>query len=63
MLTHLWCSVLTHSSVHTFRRARTWLRIDNLVPAQPMIQDAIDLALCEGLHGHARAAQKRLVTK
>jgi hypothetical protein len=27
------------------------------------VQDSVDLALLEGLHGHARSAQKRLVPK
>lgn len=47
-------------SVHTFLRPRTWLRIDNPQEAQEMIQDAVDLALMEGLHGHSRAAALRL---
>lgn len=47
-------------SVHTFLRQRTWLRIDNREDAQTIVQDAVDLALCEGLHGHSRAAALRL---
>eukprot|EP00047_Mylnosiga_fluctuans_P001864 m.222201 g.222201 ORF g.222201 m.222201 type:complete len:1332 (-) comp10729_c0_seq1:65-4060(-) len=48
-------------SVHTFRRMRTWLRVDDLTASRDMVEDAVALALCEGLHGHARAAQARLV--
>lgn len=48
-------------SVHTFLRPRTWLRIDDLAKARVIVQDAVDLALMEGLHGHSRAASIRLV--
>ena len=47
-------------SVHTFLRCRTWLRVDDCEGARVMIQDAVDLALTEGLHGHSRAASLRL---
>ncbi|ELR11500.1 histidinol dehydrogenase [Acanthamoeba castellanii str. Neff] len=52
-------------SVMSFLRVRTWLNIDDLKsqPAQQLVQDSVDLALLEGLHGHARSAQKRLVPK
>jgi len=46
--------------VHTFLRHRTWLRIDDPVAARVIVQDAVDLALMEGLHGHSRAAAMRL---
>jgi phosphoribosyl-ATP pyrophosphohydrolase/phosphoribosyl-AMP cyclohydrolase/histidinol dehydrogenase len=47
-------------SVHTFLRTRTWLRIDDPEAARVIVQDAVDLALLEGLHGHSRAAALRL---
>eukprot|EP00730_Choanoeca_flexa_P005395 TRINITY_DN11935_c0_g1_i3.p1 TRINITY_DN11935_c0_g1~~TRINITY_DN11935_c0_g1_i3.p1 ORF type:complete len:583 (+),score=159.24 TRINITY_DN11935_c0_g1_i3:216-1751(+) len=47
-------------SVHTFLRQRTWLQVGDVKAAQGMIQDAVDLALMEGLHGHSRAAALRL---
>jgi phosphoribosyl-ATP pyrophosphohydrolase/phosphoribosyl-AMP cyclohydrolase/histidinol dehydrogenase len=47
-------------SVHTFLRPRTWLRIDDPAAARVIVQDAVDLALMEGLHAHSRAAAKRL---
>jgi len=48
-------------SVHTFLRLRTWMRIDDEAAAQEQIKDAIVLARLEGLEGHARAAEKRLL--
>jgi phosphoribosyl-ATP pyrophosphohydrolase/phosphoribosyl-AMP cyclohydrolase/histidinol dehydrogenase len=50
-------------SVMSFLRVRTWLDIQDIKsePAQQLVQDSVDLALLEGLHGHARSAQKRLV--
>jgi len=50
-------------SVLSFLRVRTWLDIDDIgsTTGQQLVQDAVDLALLEGLHGHARSAQKRLV--
>jgi phosphoribosyl-ATP pyrophosphohydrolase/phosphoribosyl-AMP cyclohydrolase/histidinol dehydrogenase len=48
-------------SVHTFLRLRTWMRIDDAVAAQDQIKDSIALARLEGLEGHARAAEKRLL--
>ncbi|EGD73441.1 hisD [Salpingoeca rosetta] len=50
-------------SVHTFLRPRTWLRIDDKKAATGVVQDAVDLALMEGLHGHSRAAALRLPTQ
>nr|CCA25370.1 histidinol dehydrogenase putative [Albugo laibachii Nc14] len=47
-------------SVHTFLRIRTWMRIDDVSEAQPMIRDAVQLARMEGLEGHARSAEMRL---
>lgn len=48
-------------SVHTFLRTRTWMRIDKHEDAQGVVQDSIALARLEGLEGHARAAEKRLL--
>ncbi|KDO33061.1 histidinol dehydrogenase [Saprolegnia parasitica CBS 223.65] len=48
-------------SVHTFLRIRTWMRIDDAAQSQELVRDAVALARIEGLEGHARAAEKRLV--
>lgn len=48
-------------SVHTFLRQRTWMRIDDLAAAQQQIEDSVELARLEGLEGHARAAERRLL--
>ena len=48
-------------SVHTFLRQRTWMRIDDLVAAQRQVEDSVALARLEGLEGHARAAERRLI--
>ena len=48
-------------SVHTFLRLRTWMRIDDVAAAQQQVQDSVELARLEGLEGHARAAEKRLL--
>lgn len=48
-------------SVFTFLRTRTWIELDNLAAAQSAVQDAVDMARLEGLEGHARSAEKRLV--
>lgn len=50
-------------SVFDFLRVRTFLQIDSLPQAQGMVQDAIDLAVHEGLIGHSRSAMRRLVPK
>ncbi|EDQ85680.1 uncharacterized protein MONBRDRAFT_29130 [Monosiga brevicollis MX1] len=47
-------------SVHTFLRPRTFLELQDRASAEVIIQDAVDLALIEGLHGHSRAAALRL---
>ena len=47
-------------SVLAFLRAQTWLRIDNLGQAQPLVRDSITLARVEGLEAHARAAEARV---
>ncbi|MBV71816.1 MAG: histidinol dehydrogenase [Myxococcales bacterium] len=46
-------------SVFNFLRIRTWMRIDALDDAQPLVDDANTLAQLEGLAGHARSAQCR----
>ncbi|KAI9910381.1 hypothetical protein PsorP6_010925 [Peronosclerospora sorghi] len=48
-------------SVHTFLRIRTWMRIDDAQASQTLVQDSALLARMEGLEGHARAAEKRLL--
>ncbi|KAE9024729.1 hypothetical protein PR003_g11765 [Phytophthora rubi] len=48
-------------SVHTFLRIRTWMRIDDAEESQALVQDSALLARMEGLEGHARAAEKRLL--
>ncbi len=46
-------------SVLTFVRVRTWLRLDHLDEAAPLVADAEALARLEGLEAHARAAGRR----
>lgn len=48
-------------SVHTFLRIRTWMRIDDAQESQALVQDSALLARMEGLEGHARAAEQRLL--
>jgi histidinol dehydrogenase len=48
-------------SVFTFLRIRTWLDISDDVKSQDLVRDAAQLARLEGLEGHARAAEKRIV--
>merc|ERR1719201_2987952 len=50
-------------SVHTFLRIRTWMRVDSQAAAQEQVSDSVVLARLEGLEGHARAAEKRLIQK
>jgi len=50
-------------SVFSFLRIRTWMRIDDPVASQPAVRDAVHLARLEGLEGHARAAEQRLITE
>lgn len=50
-------------SVHTFLRLRTWMRIDDQAASQGQVVDAVALARMEGLEGHARAAEQRLLAK
>ena len=47
-------------SVLTFLRVRTWLRIDSVEEAVGLYEDADHLARLEGLHAHARAAERRV---
>ena len=44
----------------TFLRVRTWMRVDDLVAANTMVEDAVMLGDLEGLAGHAAAARMRL---
>jgi len=46
-------------SVFTFLRVRTWIEIDDLAAAEPLLRDASALARLEGLDGHAAAAAAR----
>jgi histidinol dehydrogenase len=48
-------------SVFTFLRMRTWLRIDDAEASQGLVRDAAQLARLEGLEGHARSAEARLL--
>ena len=50
-------------SVFNFLRIRTWMRIDNQMDSQDMVDDAILMARLEGLEGHARASEARSLTK
>lgn len=50
-------------SVFTFLRIRTWINITSKAEAQDLIQDCVSLARIEGLEGHARAAECRLLTE
>ena len=49
-------------SVFNFLRIRTWMRIDDAVESQGMVDDSITMARLEGLEGHARAAEARSLT-
>lgn len=49
-------------SVMDFLRLRSWMRIDNPKDASKLMIDAHDLALLEGLHGHAAATHARMIT-
>lgn len=48
-------------SVLAFLRAQTWLEVDDLVRARPLVEDASKLARMEGLEAHGRAADCRLI--
>ena len=47
-------------SVHTFLRARTWMRFDPQTADSRPYRDAAQFARLEGLEGHARSAEQRL---
>ena len=49
-------------SVFNFLRVRTWMRIDDKLASQGMVDDSIVMARLEGLEGHARAAETRSLT-
>ncbi len=46
-------------SVLAFLRAQTWLQVDDLSTARPLVDDASRLARLEGLEAHGRAADCR----
>ena len=48
-------------SVFHFLRIRTWMRIDDAKLSQELVRDSVQLAELEGLIGHSRSAQKRLL--
>ena len=48
-------------SVFHFLRIRTWMRIDDARASQEVVRDSVHLAELEGLVGHSRSAQKRLL--
>jgi histidinol dehydrogenase len=48
-------------SVFTFLRIRTWMNIERKGDAQELVKDSVALARIEGLEGHARAAECRLL--
>ena len=48
-------------SVFTFLKIRTYLMIENLMESQEVVEDSVCLARLEGLEGHARAAEKRII--
>jgi phosphoribosyl-ATP pyrophosphohydrolase/phosphoribosyl-AMP cyclohydrolase/histidinol dehydrogenase len=47
-------------SVFNFLRVRTWMRVDELEAAQPLVEDAVAMAGFEGLDAHGRSAARRL---
>ncbi len=50
-------------SVFTFLRIRTWMNITDRRQAQGLVKDSVTLARIEGLEGHARAAECRLLSE
>eukprot|EP01041_Mallomonas_annulata_P004770 gene4770-9493_t len=48
-------------SVFTFLRIRTWMNLVSKEDSQELVQDAVALARMEGLEGHARSAECRLL--
>lgn len=50
-------------SVLTFLRARTWMRVDDPAGAGELVRGAAWLGRAEGLEGHARAAESRMMLK
>ena len=50
-------------SVFHFLRIRTFLRIDDAKASQEVVRDSVQLAELEGLIGHSRSAQKRLLAE
>lgn len=50
-------------SVFTFLRIRTWMNLDDKEGVQEVVRDSVTLARIEGLEGHARAGECRLLEK
>ena len=48
-------------SVFSFLGIRTWMRVDDKEASQVMVEDSAVMARLEGLEGHARAAERRMV--
>jgi phosphoribosyl-ATP pyrophosphohydrolase/phosphoribosyl-AMP cyclohydrolase/histidinol dehydrogenase len=48
-------------SVFTYLRIRTWMNMTDKAASQDLIKDCVALARMEGLEGHARAAEARLL--
>lgn len=48
-------------SVFNFLRIRTWININDQLAAQNLYADAAKLGRIEGLEGHARSAEERLI--
>mmetsp|Transcript_6363 Transcript_6363/g.12157 ORF Transcript_6363/g.12157 Transcript_6363/m.12157 type:complete len:457 (+) Transcript_6363:24-1394(+) len=48
-------------SVFSFLGIRTWMRVDDRAASQVMVEDSTVMARLEGLEGHARAAECRMV--
>lgn len=48
-------------SVFNFLKVATWMRIDDLSGAAPLVEDAVSLARMEGLQGHEKSAAARRI--
>eukprot|EP00548_Thalassiothrix_antarctica_P001587 CAMPEP_0194132460 /NCGR_PEP_ID=MMETSP0152-20130528/2921_1 /TAXON_ID=1049557 /ORGANISM="Thalassiothrix antarctica, Strain L6-D1" /LENGTH=467 /DNA_ID=CAMNT_0038827523 /DNA_START=175 /DNA_END=1578 /DNA_ORIENTATION=- len=49
-------------SVFDFLRIRTYMQIDSTEQCQDMVRDTVRMARLEGLEGHARAGEQRLIS-
>jgi phosphoribosyl-ATP pyrophosphohydrolase/phosphoribosyl-AMP cyclohydrolase/histidinol dehydrogenase len=47
-------------SVMHFLRLRTWIRIDDPIACEPVLDDTMRIARMEGLIAHERSAQRRV---